>query len=103
VHIPAGGGSFDFTVVLRNQSAQPQTIELWTGLGVPPARTPRTPVAGPIDITLPPGATVQRVLTQTVSGSFPAGSSTLFANIRRPVDTVGDLATLTFTKAPASN
>jgi hypothetical protein len=101
VHIPAGGGSFDFLVVLRNQSARPQTIELWTSLIVPPARTPRTPVAGPIEITLPPGATVQRVLTQAVSRSFPSGSSLLMANIRRPLDTAGDLATLTFTKAPA--
>ncbi len=103
VQIPAGGGSFDFRVSLRNPSAQPQTIELWTGLVVPPARTPRTPVAGPVEITLPPGATVQRVLTQAVLGTFPAGTSTLVANIRRPVDTVGDLATLRFTKARASD
>ena len=101
VQIPAGGGSFEFRVVIRNLTAETQNVELWTSLLVPPARTSRSPVLGPIEISLPPNATVQRTFTQNVPGSFPAGRSLLVANVRNPADTAGDLANLSFSKAPA--
>ena len=103
VQIPATGGSFDFRVVMRNLTAAPQTIELWTSLLVPPARTAHTPVLGPVTVTLPPGVSVQRVFTQTVPPSFPPGPSVLEANVRRPGDTVGDVASLKFSKLPSGN
>jgi hypothetical protein len=101
VQIPASGGSFEFRVVMRNLTAQTQTVELWTSLLVPPARTSRSPVLGPVQISLPPNGTVQRTFTQSVPGPFPAGRSLLVTNVRNPADTSGDLANLAFTKAPA--
>jgi hypothetical protein len=71
VQLPPTGGSFDFRLVLRNRSAQAQTIELWMSLITPPARTALSPLSDPVEITLPPGASVQRVLTQSIPGSLP--------------------------------
>jgi hypothetical protein len=103
VQIPAGGGSFEFRVVIRNLTAETQTVELWTSLLAPPARTPRSPVLGPVEISLPPNGAFQRTFTQNVPGSFPSGRSLLVANVRSPADTAGDLANLAFTKAPAAD
>jgi hypothetical protein len=99
VVIPPGGGRFDFRITVRNTSERLQTVQVWTSLLTPPARTARTPVLGPLEITIAAGATVQRTLTQTIGADFPAGKSTLVANVRNPNDSVGDSANLRFSKS----
>jgi FG-GAP repeat len=103
VVIPADGGSFDVQITIRNKSEQSQTVQLWTSLITRPVQTAITPVFGPTKITIAPGETMRRTLTQTIAADFPAGRSTLVANVRNPDDTVGDIANLRFRKSRTSN
>jgi uncharacterized delta-60 repeat protein len=64
------GGTFDLTVILANVTAQPQTVQAWTAVTGAAAREP---VLGPRTVTLPPGASVTRTLTQEVPANAPAG------------------------------
>jgi hypothetical protein len=76
--LPPEGGTFRFTVTLTNTTGAPQTIEAWTEVSGP---VNRNPVLGPLRVTLPPGATVARTLTQQVPGMAPAGVYTYAAAI----------------------
>jgi hypothetical protein len=97
--IPPGGGEFEYDLVVRNLTAQPQQVDVWTNLVTPPGRAMLpNPVLGPVTITLPPGAALRRTLTQTVAGTLPNGNLSLDANARGTADTVGDLAALRFRK-----
>src|SRR5690606_18856391 len=73
VVIGPGGGSFDFRVTLTNQTDQPQTFQAWTAVDGP---VDRSPVLGPLSVTLPAGATLTRTLRQRVPGNAPAGTYT---------------------------
>jgi photosystem II stability/assembly factor-like uncharacterized protein len=78
VVIPPAGGAFDFAVTLTNTSDQPQTFDVWTAVTGP---LDRSPVLGPRAVTLAPGATVTRTLTQQVPGNAPAGAYTYAVNV----------------------
>jgi ligand-binding sensor domain-containing protein len=73
VVIGPGGGSFQFAVTLTNLTNQPQRFQAWSAVTGPVAREP---VVGPMSVTLPPGATVVRTLTQAVPANAPAGMYT---------------------------
>jgi hypothetical protein len=78
VVIGPGGGSFQFTVTLTNTTGQPQAFQAWSSVTGPISRNP---VVGPTNVTLPPGATVTRTLTQQVPGNAPAGQYTYTVNV----------------------
>ncbi|MDX1419638.1 MAG: FG-GAP-like repeat-containing protein [Rubricoccaceae bacterium] len=78
ITIPAGGGTFAFTITLTNTTAEPQGVEAWSAVSGP---ADREPVLGPRAVTLPPGATVVRTLTQQVPGAAPAGAYTYTVNV----------------------
>jgi photosystem II stability/assembly factor-like uncharacterized protein len=78
VVIPPDGGAFDFTLTLTNTTGLPQSFEVWTEVAGPIARNP---VLGPQAVTLPPGATVSRTLTQRVPANAPAGTYTYTASV----------------------
>lgn len=101
--LPPAGGSFDFRVVVRNTSGRSVTVDFWTSLLTPPARSALTPVLGPTSFALAPGETLRRTFTQTIPQSFPAGRSFLVANVRNADDTVGDIANLPFRKRTAAS
>jgi hypothetical protein len=71
--IGPGGGSFQFAVTLTNLTGQPQTFQAWSAVTGP---VNREPIIGPQTVTLPPGATITRTLTQQVPGNAPAGTYT---------------------------
>src|SRR5690606_8617787 len=73
VAVPPGGGAFDLTLTLANATDHPQTFEVWTEAAGP---LTRSPVLGPITVTLPPRAAVTRTVTQRVPGGAPAGDYT---------------------------
>jgi WD40 repeat protein len=78
VTIPASGGSFQFTVTLTNLTGQAQTFQAWTAVTGPVSRDP---VMGPLSVTLDPGATLTRTLTQQVPAAAPAGTYTYTVNV----------------------
>ncbi len=86
VTIPAGGGPVTFTATVANTTAQTLSFEVWSA-AVLPNNTLRLPLFGPVAVTLGPGQTLSRRLTQTVPGTAPAGSYTY-------VGYVGDFSAL---------
>src|SRR5690606_16866338 len=78
VVIPPGRGRFRLTVTLTDTTAELQAFQAWAQVTGP---LNRRPVLGPLDVTLPPGATVTRTLTQRVPGAAPAGTYAYAANV----------------------
>jgi hypothetical protein len=72
IQIPATGGSFTTDVNLNNGTTAPATIDAWIY-----ARMPNGvpyPILVRHNVTLPAGASVNRVLTQNVPGAAPPGT-----------------------------
>ena len=95
VTIPAGGGSFQYTVTLTNRTSQPQTFQAWTAVSGP---VNREPAFGPQTVTLPAGATVTRTLTQRVPGNAPAGQYTYAVKVGTLGGAVVASSSFSFTK-----
>jgi len=69
--IPASGGAFEFTAELVNISTQSQTFETWI-MQLTPAGNWQGPMLGPLVLTLPAGAQISRLRSQTVpAGALP--------------------------------
>src|SRR5690606_4096787 len=76
VVIPPGGGPFDFTVTLTNTTTQPQAFKVWTA-GMETRRLfGRARILGPTAVTLAPGASIARTVTQEVPARVPPGAYT---------------------------
>lgn len=72
IQIPAIGGSFNFNVGVNNGESSVQTFAAWIMVQLPNGSW-YGPVLGPINLTLPGGASITRQRTQTIPGSAPAG------------------------------
>lgn len=73
------GGSFDYTVDLINNTQDPVPFDVWIDVVLPNGS-----VFGPIisrtDLTLPPGSTLTRQLSQSVPPSAPSGVYTFMVH-----------------------
>ncbi len=87
VQIPGSGGTFDFTVSIRNDGASLQTFDGWIV-----ARLPNGNIYGPIilraGLNIPAGATLQRQLTQSVPAAAPMGSYSYIGRVGSFPDSV---------------
>jgi hypothetical protein len=72
--LPPSGGSFRYRVSMTNYSDSARTVDFWRQLGLP-AGGGRT--LAPRAVTLPPGATIERTLRQSIPAGAPAGVYTL--------------------------
>jgi hypothetical protein len=73
IQIPLNGGSFNFNVGVANVSSTSQTFDAWI-MVVLPSGSFYGPVLGPVNLTLPVGASISRQRTQNIPGSAPAGN-----------------------------
>ncbi len=71
VTIPAGGGSFGYTVSLANNSLSAVAVDVWTEVRFPNGIS--LPLLRRYGISVPSGAVLSRELTQNVPGSIPPG------------------------------
>lgn len=69
----APGGSFSLTVALSNTTSQTRTVQVWSEATLPSGAFVG-PLVGPVTVTLPAGASVQRTLVQQVPAAAPAGT-----------------------------
>jgi hypothetical protein len=99
VVIPPGGGSFRFTYAVTNATDAPVTFDAWTVVVGP---VERSPVVGPLGVTLPPGATASRMLTQRVPAAAPAGEYGYGGLAGAFPDTVRASSAFTVTKEEAT-
>ena len=98
IEIPAGGGTFDYNVLIVNNTDIPQTF-----YAVLFADMPNGNQYGPISPTpylvqLPAGASVDVDLTQNVPGNAPAGMYTYYCLVGAGYNSIIDSSGFTFTK-----
>jgi hypothetical protein len=70
--IPAGGGSFDFTVSVENVSPVMQIFDFWIMADLPNG-TPYGPILLRENLSLIPGANISRTMTQQIPAGAPPG------------------------------
>jgi hypothetical protein len=101
--VPAGGGSFSFTVqVIRNVGpAAPYTV--WARIKNPNGSY-TAPTLGPVTINTPVGVTISRQRNQTIPGTWAAGvySYLGYANTSFAYPAI-DSSSFTFTKSAAAD
>ena len=71
LQLPASGGSFSFTVDIQNNETNSVNFDGWITITYPDSST-----VNPIQrsLSLPPGGSIFRELTQTIAGSEPNGT-----------------------------
>ncbi len=98
LEIPAEGGSFTYTLVLENHTDVTQTFDAWVNLTGPGGVNL---TRGPVPVTLDPGATTNKDLSQTVPAGAAAGEYTMTGSAGSfPIAEQTDA--FTFTKAAAA-
>ena len=97
IQIPATGGSFDFDVTVANGETTVQTFDAWIMVQLPNLNW-YGPVLGPINLTLPGGASITRTRTQAVPASAPAGNYLYEGRVGTYPATIWDTGSFPFTK-----
>jgi hypothetical protein len=96
--IPPQGGSFNWDITLHNGETTPQTFDVWTIITLPGGGT--RPGWGPyLNLTMGPGATINRVRTQNIVDRYPPGAYTYTANIGDHPGVVWDSDSFPFVKS----
>ncbi len=96
--IPPEGTTFSYTVSLTNHTGTTRDVDFWTHITGPDGISL---VRGPVPVSLAPGASLSKTLSQKVPASAPAGIYTLTAKTGTfPIAEQTD--TFTFTKEAAS-
>ncbi|MFH1862918.1 MAG: M28 family peptidase, partial [bacterium] len=80
IQIPATGGSFDFNIAITNNEATAQNFTVWCLITLPNGLN-YGPVLGPVNVTVNPGATINRDRTQNVPGAARTGMDSYNAYI----------------------
>lgn len=95
--IPAGGGSFSFTVGLSNAGTSPAAADAWMDVVLPNGSV-FGPTLGPVNLTLPAGFSLQRNRSQNVPGNAPAGTYRYRGNAGIYPTAIYDSSSFSFSK-----
>ena len=97
--VPVAGGRIDFEIHLVNNSDSPINFDFWTDIEYPDG-TMMGPIIGPVSLTFPANANVQRERTQFIPGTAPVGIYHYYAYGGAYPDSIIDDDTFTFAKIP---
>lgn len=97
IQIPASGGSFDFNIAVAVDGMTPQTFDVWIMVTLPNG-FPYGPVLGPVNLTLPGGASLGRDRTQAVPPGAPEGDYAYVAYVGAYPDDIWDEDSFPFEK-----
>ena len=97
IQIPSGGGSFSFDAAVSNNDIIPHSCSVWIQVQLPNGIW-YGPVLGPLNLTLPAGASITRNRNQTIPGSAPPGLYTYEGRLGDYPGAVWDLDRFQFTK-----
>lgn len=75
INVPATGGSFEYDIQINNNETMAAEVTIWT-MATLPNGSAYGPIVGPVTVTLPAGAQVVRLRTQSVPASAPSGDYT---------------------------
>ncbi len=84
------------SLTLTNTGTTPQSLDFWSAFSGPASREP---ALGPKTLTLAPGGSITRNLTQRIPGGAPPGIYTYTANVGDFPVTVADSDSFQFEKA----
>jgi hypothetical protein len=98
VGVPGGGGSFGYSATIRNASGSAQTFQAWVTGTLPNGVVYFQKAAGPVSVTLPPGASITRKLSVQVPGVAPSGTYALTLRVGTHPGTTVHSSSFTFTK-----
>ena len=100
--IPANGGSFEFNIEVENTGTTTVTFDIWT-MATLPNGNEYGPIIGPIELTLAPGASIDRDRTQAVPAGAPTGTYSYDAYVGLYPSSVWDEDHFNFEKLPLSD
>ena len=100
--IPVSGGTFEFNIAVTNNEPEPATFDVWTMATLPDGRE-YGPIIGPINLTLNPGASIDRDRSQSVPGGIPSGNYTYDAYVGNYPSAIYDEDHFDFTKLAEDN
>ena len=98
--IPKTGGDFAFNIAVTNNDTSSQSFNIWCMATLPDGSF-YGPVLGPVNITMPAGASNNRDRTQEVPPSAPAGDYTYTAYVGIYPDTIWSSDSFPFEKLEA--
>ena len=101
IQIPAGGGSFQFDVLIENIISSPVTFDGWTE-AILPSGSPY-PIFLRTDLNLPVGGSLSREINQFVPGGAPAGVYSYNAYVGTHPDIIIDSDSFPFEKLPGDD
>ena len=96
ITIPPQGGSYQYEVLITNNSDSSQTFDVWLQITAPNGAS-RT--LGPVSATLQPGQSLHPTLTQQVPGFAPAGTYSHAGFVGDFPNTIVDSDSFTWDKA----
>jgi hypothetical protein len=99
--IPAGGGSFEYTIAVTNNETTSQSFQVWVIITLPGGQS-YGPVIGPVTATIGGSTTVSRLRTQNVPAFAPAGSYSCVGSVGT-YPTVWNSSNFPFTKSDTDN
>jgi hypothetical protein len=100
--IPAGGGSFQFTIDIDNLGIGATVFDAWTNVSVPGIAVPIN-LLQRSNILLPSGGNINRTLNQFVPGNAPAGTYTYRGFVGEYPNYIVDCDSFTFEKSATGN
>ena len=80
IQIPGSGGTFEFNIGVANNDYLSWTFDIWTMATLPNGHE-YGPIIGPIELTVAPGASINRDRTQAIPAGAPTGDYTYDAYI----------------------
>jgi len=84
--IPAGGGNFEYTLQIQNNSANPAVFDAWLDVDIPGGSNVQLLLRP--GVTLGSGSSLSRNMTQQVPGGAPAGNYVYWGHVGDHPNTV---------------
>jgi hypothetical protein len=97
VQIPAGGGSFDFSISVMNYADTLTVADVWLEARLPNGSL-IGPVSGPVPLSMSPPFILTRIRTQVVPATAPTGNYSYLAHLGDYPGTIYDTDSLVFEK-----
>lgn len=101
IQVSSSGGSFEYNIAVTNPGGSSQTFDVWCMITLPNGSS-YGPVLGPVNLTMPGGASNNRDRIQDVPATAPEGSYTFNAYTGDYPDVVWSSDSFPFEKLPSS-
>lgn len=102
ITVPANGGTFDYDIQIDNNENMAAEVTIWT-MATLPNGSEYGPIVGPVTVTLPAGAQVVRLRTQSIPATAPSGLYSYDAYVGNYPGNIWDEDHFDFSKSAATD